>query len=52
MYRPNCNANQDFDSINTKSTEIKMATLLPTFQWFGNIVVILYGAMFLGNNNR
>lgn len=54
MCRPNCNANKDLDSINntTTNTEIKMATLLPTFQWFGNIVFIIYRDMYLGNNNR
>lgn len=52
MCRPNCSANKDLESINNISTEIKMATLLPTFQWFENIVVIIYGAMFSGNNNR
>lgn len=52
MCRPNCNAYKDVDSINNKSTEMKTATLLPTFQWFENIVVIIYGAMFSGNNNR
>lgn len=54
MCRPNCNANKDLNSINNKtaSTEIKMVTLLPTFQWFGNIVVVIYEAMFLGTNNR
>lgn len=54
ICRPNCNANKDLDSINnrTPNTEIKMATLLPTFQWFGNIAFIIHEAVYLGNNNR
>lgn len=53
MCRPNCDANKDLDSINNKTvnTEIKMTTLLPTLQWFGNIVFIVYGATYSGNNN-